>query len=133
MFDNLLAKLENIIRVSKVKNEPVYKTSKLWICDVRTLMKRLNRLSVSSSEPYVAICTSQDQFNYTDVITGEVYPCADITRMVGNPGDKFVLHFKRFPKHMRQTMPFMTLDDIKSEVAFENSYQKMTDYGYDQL
>lgn len=133
MFDNLIAKLENIKRVSKVKNEPVYRTSKLWICDVRTLLKRVKRVSVSSSEPCVAICVSQDLFNYTDVITGEVYPCSDITQMVGEPGDKFVLHAKRFPKYVKQTTPFMTLTDIKSQVEFENSYQKMTDYGYDQL
>ena len=133
MFDNLIAKLENIKRVSKVKNEPVYRTSKLWVCDVRTLLKRVRRLSVSSSEPYVAVCTTNNHITYVDVITGEEYPCSDITQMVGNPGDKYVLHIKKFPKHMRQTMPFMTLNDIKSEVAFENSYQKMTDYGYEQL
>ena len=133
MFDNLIAKLENIKRIAKVKNEPVYRTSKLWLCDVRTLLKRVGRLSVASSEPNFVMCTTQDQFNYVDVLTGEEYPCADITRMVGTAGDKYVLHAKKLPKYIIQTTPFMTAEDIKTELAFENGFHTSTDYGYEQL
>lgn len=122
MFENLIIKLENIKRIVKTKDEPVYRTSKLLICDVRTLLKRNGRMSVSSTEPNLTVCRTDDRFSYVDVFTGEIYPCADIARMTGQKGDKYVLYSKKLSKDTIKTMPFMTLIDIRVELNIENDF-----------
>ncbi len=100
--------------------ETVYKTNDLYICDVRTLLKRINRMSLSTTKPVFAVCTTEDGFNYLDVLTKAEYPCAEIAQMVGDPGDKYIQSARKFPKQTIKAMPVITLDEIRAELFIEN-------------
>lgn len=104
-------------------DDKVYKTKKLFVCDVRTIICRFGNLCRISNEPKITACLLDKNSNYIDVFTNEVYSM----KMDGNPGDKFVISANTFTKEIIKSKPYMTLLEIGVELSFPGSYTEKDD------